>query len=185
MLYTTIPYAYPIAAMADHIPELPALEANNGGPWPWLVRRFLDDCAQVLREIRGLRLQSGRYPTRNEHISSCSCDASHLRELIQGWEAPWQFAYVVMRIAALGLYVHPDIETLEVLGVRVAEAVEEVQLLVSQRGYALGLLERALCGYYEAPWVGEEPHPLIALQTLTGEIDDMARAVLEDLMDEP
>jgi hypothetical protein len=176
---------YPIAAMADYIPELPALEANNGGPWPWLVRRFLDDCVMVLREVRGIRLQAGRYPSRAEHLSSCSCDASHLREIIQGWEAPWQFACVVMRVAALGLYVHPDIEHLEVLGLPVADAVAEVQHLISQRGYALGLLERTLCGSYEAPWVGEEPHPLIALQVLTEEADGMARAVLEDIMDEP
>jgi hypothetical protein len=91
----------------------------------------------------------------------------------------------MMRITALGLYVHPDIEHHEVLDLPVADAVAEIQQLICQRGYALGLLERTLCGSYEAPWIGEEPHPLNALQVLTEEVDGMAKAVLEDIMDEP
>ncbi len=50
--------------------------------------------------------------------------------------------------------------------------------------YALGLLEAGVCGRYEAPWDRDEPHPLIALQAMTEEVDNMARAVVERLMDE-
>jgi hypothetical protein len=171
--------------MDAFIPELADIQANNGGPWIWQLRRFEDDCLAVLREVRGLRLQSGRYPTRAEHIGTCCCDASSLLEIIQGWEQCWQVAYVVIRVAALGLYTHTDVETLHVKGVPVADYVAEVQHLVSSRGYAQGLLEAALCGRYEAPWDRVEPNPLIALQQMTSEVDDMARAILMDTLDEP
>jgi hypothetical protein len=185
ILYTTVPYVYPIAAMADYIPELPAIQSNNGGPWLWQVCNFEEDCLTVLREIRGLRLQSGRYPTPQEHIAACSCDASALLEIVEKWGAHWQVPYAVMRLAARGLYVHPDVEHLTVMGVPVADFLAEVQHLVSQRGYALGLLDAALCGRYEAPWDRVDPHPLSALQALSDEVDAMAKAILGEILDEP
>ncbi len=51
-----------VTAMEEFIPELPQVEARSGAPWLWQVRRFQDDCVVVLREIRGQRLQGGRYP---------------------------------------------------------------------------------------------------------------------------
>jgi hypothetical protein len=48
----------------------------------------------------------------------------------------------------------------------------------------LGLLEREVCGPYEAPWDREEPHPLVVLHAMTEELDAMARVVVEQLMDE-
>jgi hypothetical protein len=89
-----------------------------------------------------------------------------------------------MRIAARGLYSHPDIPNLVVQGVRISSHVEEILQFVSRRGYAHGLFEAEACGRYEAPWIGEEPHPLLALQAMTEELDDMARVVVERLMDE-
>jgi hypothetical protein len=47
----------------------------------------------------------------------------------------------VMRIAARGLYAHPDVPDMVVQGVRIASHVEEVLQFVTRRGYALGLLE--------------------------------------------
>jgi hypothetical protein len=96
----------------------------------------------------------------------------------------WQVPYIVLRIAARGLYAHPDVLDLIVQGVRIQSYVTEVLHFVNQRGYALGLLEAGVCGRYEAPWDRDEPHPLIALQAMTEEIDNMARAVVERLMDE-
>jgi hypothetical protein len=169
--------------MEQYIPELPAVEASSGAPWLWQVRRFQDDCLVILREIRGLRLQSGRYPTRQEHLSTSACDAAILVEIADNWDCGWQIPYVVMRIAACGLYAHPDVADLVVQGVRIVSHVEEILQFVSKRG-SLGLFEAEACGRYEAPWIGEEPHPLLALQAMTDEIDDMARVVVERLMDE-
>ncbi len=118
----------------------------------------------ILREIRGQRLQGGRYPTRQEHLSASACDAAILVEIADNWDCGWQIPYVVMRIAARGLYAHPDVPDMVVQGVRIASHVEEVLQFVTRRGYALGLLEAEVCGRYEAPWIREEPHPLLALQ---------------------
>ncbi len=63
--------------------------------------------------------------------------------------------------------------------------MDEVLDFVNRRGYALGLLEAEMCGRYEAPWEGDEPHPLIALHELTEELDNMAMAVLMEVLDEP
>jgi hypothetical protein len=153
--------------MDQFIPELPQIEASNRGPWLWQVRRFQDDAVVILREIRGQRLQSGRYPTRQEHLCSSTCDAGILVEIIENWDCGWQVPYVVLRIAARGLYFHPDVRDLAVQGVRVANYVDEVLEFVIRRGYALGLLEAEMCGRYEAPWEGDEPHPLIALHEMT------------------
>jgi len=171
-------------AMEQFIPELPTIEANTGAPWLWQVRLFQDDCVVILREIRGLRLQGGRYPSRNEHLSTCACDASLLVDMIETWDLGWQVPYVVLRIAARGLYAHPDVLDLVVQGVRVQSYVTEVLHYVNQRGYALGLLEAEVCGRYEPPWDREEPHPLVALQAMTEEVDAMARVLVERLMDE-
>jgi hypothetical protein len=89
-----------------------------------------------------------------------------------------------MRIAARGLYSHPDVLDLVVQGVRVASYVEEILQFVNRRGCALGLLEAEVCRRYEAPWEGDEPHPLIKLHNMSDELDAMARAVVEGLMDE-
>ncbi len=89
-----------------------------------------------------------------------------------------------MRIAARGLYSHPDVQDLVVQGERVISHVDEILQFVNRRGYALGLLEREICGPYEAPWDREEPHPLVELHAMTDELDAMARVVVEQLMDE-
>jgi hypothetical protein len=171
--------------MDQFIPELPHIEASNGGPWLWQVRRFQDDGVVILREIRGQRLQSGRYPTRQEHLSTYPCDAGILVVIIENWDCCWQVPYVVLRIAACGLYSHPDVRDLAVQGVRVASYVAEVLESVNRRGYTLGLLEAELCGRYEAPREGDEPHPLIAQHEMTEELDNMARAVLMAVLNEP
>jgi hypothetical protein len=173
-----------VTAMEQFIPELPAVEANQGAPWLWQVRQFQDDCIIVLWEIRGLRLQGGRYPTRNEHLSTSACDAGLLVDMVDTWDLGWQVPYIVLRIAARGLYAHPGVLDLVVQGVRIQSYVTEVLHFVNQRGYPLGLLEAGICGRYEAPWDRDEPHPLLALQAMTEEIDNMARAVVERLMDE-
>jgi hypothetical protein len=170
--------------MEKFIPELPLVQANTGAPWLWHVRRFQGDAVVILREIRGQRLQGGRYPMRQEHLSSSSCDAGILVEIVEHWDCGWQIPYVVLRIAARGLYSHPDVTDLVVQGVRVASYVEEILQFVSRRGHALGLLQAEVCGRYEPPWVREEPHPLLELQAMTEELDAMARAVVEGLMDE-
>jgi hypothetical protein len=72
-----------------------------------------------------------------------------------------------------------------VQGVQIASHVDEVLDFVNRRGYALGLLVAEMCGRYETPWDGDEPHPLIELHGMTEEVDTMARAVVMDLMDEP
>ncbi len=56
---------------------------------------------------------------------------------------------------------------------------------MKRRGYALGLLEAEMCSRYEAPWEGDKPHPLIALHEMTEELDNMARALLMAVLDEP
>jgi hypothetical protein len=66
----------------------------------------------------------------------------------------------------------------------VASYVEEVLQFVTRRGHELGLLEAEVCGRYEPPWFGEEAHPLLELQAMTEELDSMARAIVEGLMDE-
>ncbi len=127
--------------MEQFIPELPAVEASSGAPWLWQVRRFQDDCLVILRKIRGLRLQSGRYPTRQEHLSASACDAAILVEIADNWDCGWQIPYVVMRIAARGLYAHPDIPDLVVQGVRIASHVEEILQFVSRRAMPSGCLK--------------------------------------------
>jgi hypothetical protein len=171
--------------MENFISELPAIERSVGAPWLWQVRAFEDDCVAILREIRGLRLQSGRYPTRQEHQATCCCDSSILQELIQSWDQDWQVSYIVIRIAACGLYTHPDTADLTVRGVPVAGQVEEVLQLVARRGYADGVRDAAMHGRFEAPWVGEVVNPLQALQEMTGELDEMARTIMRECMDEP
>ncbi len=172
------------AVMEQFIPELAAVEASTGAPWLWQVRQFQDDCVTILREIRGLRLQGGRYPTRQEHISTSACDEGILVDMVDNWDHGWQVPYVVMRIAARGLYAHPDVLAMTVQNVRIHSYVIEILHFVKQRGYALGLLEAEICGRYEAPWDRDEPHPLLALQAMTEELDSMARVVVERLMDE-
>jgi hypothetical protein len=144
---------------------------------------FQDDAVVILREIRGQRLQGGRYPTRQEHLSS-SCDTGILVEIVENWDCGWQIPYMVLCIAARGLYSHPDVQDLVVQGIRVASYVEEILQIVNRRGYALGLLEAEVCGRYEPPWVGEELNPLLEWQAMTEELDVMARAIDEGLMDE-
>jgi hypothetical protein len=173
-----------VTAMERYIPELQQVEESTGAPWLWQVRQFQDDAVCVLREIRGLRLQGGRYPSRQEHLSTSSGDAGILVEIISNWDAGWQVAYVVMRIAARGLYAHPDVQEMVVQGERIISHVDEILQFVNRRGYALGLLEREICGCYEAPWDREEPHPLRELEAMTDELDAMARVVVEQLMDE-
>jgi hypothetical protein len=160
------------------------VEDSTGAPWLWQIRKFQDDCVVMLREIRGQRLQGGRYPTRQEHISASACDAGILVEIADNWDHGWQIPYIVLRIAARGLYAHPDVLDMVVQGVRIHSYVEEILHFVNQRGYALGLLEAEVCGRYEAPWDRDEPHPLITLQAMTEEVDDMARVIVERLMDE-
>ncbi len=48
----------------------------------------------------------------------------------------------------------------------------------------MGLLEAEVCRQYEAPWEGDEPHPLIKLHGMSEELDAMARTMVENLMDE-
>jgi len=170
--------------MEQFIPELQMVEDSTGAPWLWQVRKFQDDCVVVLREIRGQRLQGGRYPTRQERLSASACDAGILVEIADNWDHGWQIPYIVLRIAARGLYAHPDVLDMVVQGVRIHSYVEEILHFVNRRGYALGLLDAEICGRYEAPWDREEPHPLIALQAMTEELDDMARVIVERLMDE-
>jgi hypothetical protein len=164
--------------MERYIPELQQVEESTGAPWLWMVRQFQDDAVFVLREVRGLRLQGGRYPSRHEHLSTSLVD------IVSNWDAGWQVAYVVMRIAARGLYSHPDIQEMVVQGERIISHVDEILQFVNRRGYALGLLEREVCGCYEAPWDREELHPLRELEAMTDELDAMARVVVEQLMDE-
>jgi hypothetical protein len=171
-------------AMERYIPELQQVEESTGAPWLWMVKQFQDNAVSVLREIRGLRLQGGRYPSRHEHLSTSSCDAGLLVDIVSGWDAGWQVAYVVMRIAARGLYSHPDVQDMIVQGERIISHVDEILQFVNRRGYALGLLEREVCGPYEAPWDREEPHPLVELHAMTEELDAMARVVVEQLIDE-
>jgi hypothetical protein len=132
---------------------------------------------------QGLASAGGRYPSRHEHLSTSSCDASLLVDIVSGWDAGWQVAYVVMRIAARGLYSHPDVQNMIVQGERIISHVDEILQFVNRWGYALGLLEREVCGPYEAPWDREEPHPLVELHAMTEELDAMARVVVEQLMD--
>ncbi len=122
--------------------------------------------------------------SRQEHLSASACDAAILVEIADNWDCGWQIPYVVLRIAARGLYEHPDIPHMMVQGVCIASYVDEILQFVTRRGYALGLLEAEVCGCYEAPWIGEEPHPLLALQAMTEELDAMARSTVENLMDE-
>jgi hypothetical protein len=141
------------------IPELPQVKASSGAPWLWLIRRFQDNCVVVLREIRGQRLQGGRNPNRQEHLAASSCDAGILVEIVENWTHGWQIPYIVMRIATRGLYAHPDVLDLVVQGVRVHSYVEEILHFVNRRGCALSLLDAKICGRYENPWEGDEPHP--------------------------
>jgi hypothetical protein len=68
--------------MERYIPELQQVEESTGAPWLWMVRQFQDDAVFVLREVRGLRLQGGRYPSRQEHLFTSSCDAGILVDII-------------------------------------------------------------------------------------------------------
>jgi hypothetical protein len=104
--------------------------------------------------------------------------------MAENWDHGRQIPYVVMRIAARGLYALPDVTVMVVQGVRIHSYVEEFLHFINRRSYALGLLDAELCGIYEAPWDREEPHPLVALQEMTHELDDMARVLVECLMDE-
>jgi hypothetical protein len=141
-----------LAAMDQFISELPQIEVSNGGPWLWQVRRFQDNAVVILREIRGQRLQSGRYPTRQEHTSTC--DAGILVEIIENWDCGWQVPYVVLQIAADGLYSHPDVRDLAVEGVRVASYVDEVLEFVNGVG---------------TPWASSRPR-CVAVTRLRGRV---------------
>jgi hypothetical protein len=88
-----------------------------------------------------MSLQGGRYPSRQEHLSTSSCDTGILVEIVENWDCGWQVPYEVMRIAARGLYSHPDVQDLMGKGVPVASYAEEILQFVNRRGYALGLLE--------------------------------------------
>ncbi len=174
-----------LAVMDQFIPELPQIEVSNGGPWLWQARRFQDNAAVILCEIRGQRLQSGRYPTRQEHLSTSTCDAGILVEIIKNWDCGWQVPYVVLRISAHGLYSHPDMRDLAVEGVRVASYVDEVLEFVNGVCTPWASSKAEMCGRNEALWEGDEPHPLIALHEMTEELDNMARAVFMEVLDEP
>jgi hypothetical protein len=77
--------------------------------------------------------------------------AGILVEIVENWDQGWQVPYLVLRIAARGLYAHHDVREMAVQGVRIASHVDEVLDFINRRGYALGLLEAEMCGCYEAP----------------------------------
>jgi hypothetical protein len=41
--------------MDQFIPELPQIEASNGGPWLWQVRRFQDDGVVMVEENANIK----------------------------------------------------------------------------------------------------------------------------------
>jgi hypothetical protein len=77
---------------------------------------LLQRCIQLLESTRNLRLQGEHYPTSQQFMNDCCSDASALLELMEKWSCDWRVAYREIYLAASGLFVHPDLGTVEVAG---------------------------------------------------------------------
>jgi hypothetical protein len=77
---------------------------------------LLQRCIQLLESTRNLRLQGEHYPTSQQFMNDCCSDASALLELMEKWSCDWRVAYGAFYLAASGLFVHPDLGTVEVAG---------------------------------------------------------------------
>jgi hypothetical protein len=82
-----------------------------------------------------------------------------LLDLIGKWGTDWRVGCVVIRLAQAGLYLHPDVKDVVVVGIPKAPLLEELLNFISVRGMGLGALDARVLGYYEAWDVPEEEHP--------------------------
>jgi len=159
------------------------LNEQVGAPWPHQQRDLLQMCIQILEETRVQRLQSEAYPTPQQFRSDCCADAAALLELMMEWTCDWRVVYGAIKMAAAGLYIHPDLKQVEVAGVPVKGMVDAIRDFISKRGFALGRLDAAEQGVYE-DW-GETEHPMRELLLDRPEINLMCRRILRDFFEEP
>jgi hypothetical protein len=174
---------YYVSVMEAALHSLSGLDEQIGAPWPHQQRDFLQWCVQLLELVRDHRLQSEYYPAQQQFINDCCADASALLEMMEGWGCDWRVAYGAIRLAAAGMFVHPDLGDVRVAGVPVKALVEEVLSFISKRGLALGKLEAAEYGTWE-DW-GETAHPATALLLARPDINQLARAILSEFFEEP
>jgi hypothetical protein len=66
--------------------------------------------------------------------------------LMCGWSCDWRVVYGAIRMAAAGLFLHPDLKQ-----------VDGIREFISKRGYALGRLDAVENGVFEDWGVTEHP----------------------------
>jgi hypothetical protein len=159
------------------------LNEQVGAPWPHQQRELLQMCIQILDETRVQQLQSEAYPSPQQFRSDCCADAAALLELMMEWSCDWRVVYGAVKMAAAGLYIHPDLKQVEVAGVPVKGMVDAIRDYISKRGFALGRLDAAEQGVYE-DW-GETEHPMRELLLDRPEINLMCRRILREFFEEP
>ena len=107
-----------MASLLGSLHHLSSLDDQVGAPWPHQQRELLQPCIQLLESTRDLRLQREHYPTSQQLMNDCCSisDASALLELMEKWSCDWRVAYREIYLAASGLFVHPNLGTVEVAG---------------------------------------------------------------------
>jgi hypothetical protein len=118
--------------------SLLGLNEQVKAPWPHQQRELLQWCIQILEETRDQRLQSESYPSPQQFRSDCCADAAALLELMMEWSCDWRVVYGAVRMAAAGLYVHPDLKQVEVAGVPVKGMVDAIKRFYLETGICPG-----------------------------------------------
>jgi hypothetical protein len=77
--------------------------------------------------------------------------------MMQEWSCDWRVVFAAVRLAAAGLYLHPDLMQVEVADVPVRQMVDDVQTLLSKRGYALERFDAAESSVFEDWGMAEQP----------------------------
>ena len=172
------------AAMEAVLNQLAGLDEQVGAPWPHQQRDLLQWSIQILEMTRHQRLQSEAYPSEQQFVNDCCADASAFLEMLEGWGCDWRVAYAAVRLAAAGLYAHPDLGQVKVAGVPVKKLVKEVLDFVAWRGLAFGQLEAAERGTYEN-WEEEGEHPAQTLLYCRPEVNQLSRTIIAEYFEEP
>ncbi len=74
-----------------------------------------------------------------------------------GWSCDWRVVYGAIRMAAAGLFLHPDLKQVEVADVPIKNMVDGIREFISKRGYALSRLDAVENGVFEDWGVTEHP----------------------------
>ena len=145
--------------------------------------RMVRDALLFLQEIRTMRLLSGHYPARTQYLEDCCLDATELVDLLARFNVSWRVELVVLRVAAWGLYDHPDTLQTVVDDADILPILGSLKTLLQRRGYSLGCLERHQHGVTEDWGSCEAEQPLRIVRAADQDADVMAATLLREFFE--